>query len=208
MRSLTTLLAGPMLVNAESAFVNGAATGSSASAKLDISIVIQPTLFLRVGSGAALAANDASIDPVTFTVAAANVGDGSLVGGTGSDLSAAATTVRVYGNGGSINLNSATTGPLTNLNGESIPWNQVSVSAAALASATPGFINAAIPHPAFNTGPAGGNGTATTLTAANKVVRVEGRWTYRFLNSNPFPAGTYGATTTRNGRVTYTATQL
>ena len=48
----------------------------------------------------------------------------------------------------------------------------------------------------------------TTLTATNKVVRVEGKWTYSYLNTNSVAAGTYGGTVAKNGRVTYTATQL
>ncbi|MDD5325405.1 MAG: hypothetical protein PHR71_08900, partial [Polaromonas sp.] len=124
------------------------------------------------------------------------------------DLAAGAVTVRAYGNGGNISLNSATTGALSDGAGDTIPWSQISVASAALGTATTGFTNAAITHPAFNLGAAGGAGTATTLTAANKVVRVEGKWTYTYLNANVVAAGTYGGTTAKNGRVTYTATQL
>ncbi len=206
--ALATLFAVPMLAQAESTFVNPATAGSTAAARLDFSIVIPQVLFLRVGTSSGNTATDATVDPITFTVLGANVGDGSVIAGTGGDLTAGAVTVRVYGNGGNISLNSATTGPLTNATGETIPWSQVSVAAAALTTGTTGFTNAAITHPAFNTGAAGGNGTATTLTATNKVVRVEGKWTYTYLNANPVAAGTYGATVARNGRVTYTATQL
>lgn len=206
--ALATLFAVPMLAQAESTFVNPATTGSTAAARLDFSIVIPQVLFLRVGTSSGNTTTDTTVDPITFTVLGANVGDGSVIAGTGGDLTAGAVTVRVYGNGGNISLNSATTGPLTNATGETIPWSQVSVAAAALTTGTTGFTNAAITHPAFNTGAAGGNGTATTLAAANKVVRVEGKWTYTYLNANPVAAGTYGATVARNGRVTYTATQL
>ncbi len=51
-------------------------------------------------------------------------------------------------------------------------------------------------------------GTAATLTATNRLVRVEGKWTYSYLNSALPAAGTYGGTVAKNGRVTYTATQL
>jgi hypothetical protein len=118
-------------------------------------------------------------------------------------------TVRVYGNGGNVSLNSATTGPLTTgTAGETIPWSQISVTGGALAATTSGFTNAAITHPAFNTGASGGNGTAATLTATNRLVRVEGKWTYSYLNTGIPAAGTYGGTVAKNGRVTYTATQL
>jgi hypothetical protein len=196
-------------VHAESTFTSPAITGSTATSRLDFSIVIPQVLFLRVGTSSGNAATDTTVDSVTFTVPGTNVGDASVIAGTGGDLTAGAVTVRVYGNGGNINLNSATTGPLTTgTAGEVIQWSQVSVAAAALATTTAGFTNAAITHPAFNTGAAGGNGTVTLLTATNKVVRAEGKWTYTYLNANAVAAGTYGGTAAKNGRVTYTATQL
>ena len=202
---LAGLLTAP--AQAESTFTSPAATNSTATARLDFSIVIPQVLFLRVGTSSGNAATDGTINGIAFTVPDTNVGDGSVIAGVGGDLGAGAVTVRVYGNGGNISLNSATTGPLTNATGETIPWSQISVAAAALAGTTAGFTNTAITHPAFNLGGTGGAGTATTLTATNKVVRVEGQWTYSYLNTNAVAAGTYG-TNARNGRVTYTATQL
>jgi hypothetical protein len=146
------------------------------------------------------------VDGVVFTVPSANVGDGSVIAGAGGDLTGGAVTVRVYGNGGNVSLNSSVTGPLTNATADTIPWSQISVAAAPLAVGTTGYTNAAITHPAFNT--TIGNGTATTLTAASKVVRAEGRWTYSYLNAAAVPGGSYGPTAAGNGRVTYTATQL
>ena len=204
---LAGLLTTP--AQAESTFINPAAVGSAANARLDFSIVIPQVLFLRVGTSSGNAATDGTINGIAFTVPGANVGDGSVIAGGGGDLGAGAVTVHVYGNGGNISLNSATTGPLTTgVAGEVIPWSQVSVAAAALAATTAGFTNAAITHPAFNLGGAGGAGTATTLTATNKVVRVEGQWTYSYANASAVAAGTYGGTVAKNGRVTYTATQL
>ena len=129
--------------------------------------------------------------------------------GVGGDLTLGAVTVRAYGNGGNISLNSATTGPLNSGTvGENIQWSQISVASAALAATTPSFTNAAITHPAFNLAAGGGAGTVTTLTAAVKIVRVEGKWTYSYLNATVPAAGTYGGTIAKNGRVTYTAVQL
>jgi hypothetical protein len=202
--SLTGLLVST--AHAESTFATPpVGLNSTASARLDFSIVIPQVLFLRVGASTAGAA-----DPLmTFTVPAANVGDSSVIAGVGGDLTLGAVTVRVYGNGGNISLNSATTGPLTTgTAGETIPWSQVSVAGAALAATTAGFTNAAITHPAFNTGAAGGAGTAATLTATNRLVRVEGKWTYSYANATIPAAGSYGGTVAKNGRVTYTATQL
>ncbi|ABM38885.1 hypothetical protein Pnap_3589 [Polaromonas naphthalenivorans CJ2] len=209
--NLVTSMFVPMLARADSTFVSPATTGSVAPAHLDFVIVVNPALFLRVSTGAANnAASNGTIDTLTFDVPSANVGDGSEISGTGGDLTAGAATIRVYGNSGSLSLNSTTTGPLTSAAGDTIPWSQISVTASALPrpNNTAGFTSGAVPHPAFNTAPAGGDGAATTLESVNKVVRVEGRWTYTYLNANSVPAGTYGATAARNGRVTYTATQL
>jgi hypothetical protein len=201
--------ASPMLAQAESQFVNPAVTGSIATARLDFTVVIPQVLFLRVGTSSGNTATDGTINGITYTVPAANVGDSSVIAGVGGDLTAGAVTVRVYGNGGGINLNSTTTGPLTTgTAGEVIPWSEITVAAAPLAAGTAGFTNAAITHPAFNTGAAGGAGTVTSLAATNKVVRVEGKWTYSYANTGTVAAGTYGGTVAKNGRVTYTATQL
>ncbi|CAM3647245.1 hypothetical protein [Polaromonas hydrogenivorans] len=205
--SLAGLFAAPAW--AESTYTSPATTGSTATARLDFTVTIPQVLFLRVGTSSGNAATDGTIDGITYTVPAANVGDASVIAGVGGDLTAGAVTVRTYGNGGNISLNSTTTGPLTTgTAGEVIPWSQISVAAAPLASTTTGFTNAAITHPAFNLGATGGAGTVTTLTATNKVVRVEGKWTYSYLNTNSVAAGTYGGTVAKNGRVTYTATQL
>lgn len=205
--SLSGLLLAP--AHAESTYTTPAIVGSTAAARLDFTIVIPQVLFLRVGTSAGNTSTTATVDATTFTVPAANVGDGSVIAGVGGDLTLGAVTVRVYGNGGNISLNSATTGPLTTgTAGEVIPWSQVSVAGAALAATTAGFTNAAITHPAFNTGAAGGAGTAATLTATNRLVRVEGKWTYSYLNATIPAAGSYGGTVAKNGRVTYTATQL
>jgi hypothetical protein len=204
-------LAGALVApaHAESTYTAPAILNSTATARVDMTIVIPQVLFLRVGTSSGNTATDTTVDSTTFTVPAANVGDASVIAGVGGDLTAGAVTVRVYGNGGNITLNSATTGALTTgTAGETIPWSQISVAGAALGSTTAGFTNAAITHPAFNTGASGGAGTAATLTATNRLVRVEGKWTYSYLNANIPAAGTYGGTAAKNGRVTYTATQL
>ena len=205
--SLASLLSAT--AQAESQFVNPATTGSIATARVDFTITIPQVLYLRIGTSSGIAATDGTIDSIVYTVPAPNVGDGTVIAGVGGDLTGGSVTVRVYGNGGNISLNSNTTGPLNDGNvGENIPWSQINVAAAPLAATTPSFTNAAITHPAFNLGAAGGAGTATMLTAAGKVVRVEGKWTYTYLNTIVPAAGTYGATVARNSRVTYTATQL
>ena len=181
-------------------------TGLSAATSLDFTITIPQVVYLRVGTTTA-----ATADPIAFSVAAANLGDGSVTGATNTsgDLSNGAVTVRVYGNSGNISLKSTTTGPMTNTIGtgnETIPWSQISVNTAALATTTAGFTNAPITHPGFNSGATGGDSaTATTLVAVNRLVRAEGQWTYRYANASFLPAGIYGVTSAKNGRVTYTA---
>ena len=204
------ILAAPLAAQAESTTINPAATNSAATAHLDFTVVIPPVLFLRVGTGNAVgAANNGAVDSLTFTVPGTNLGDGTVIaaGATDGDLTNGAVTVRIFSNvGTNVTLNSNVTGQLANAAGDTIPWSQIAVAAAALASGTSGYTNGAITHPAFSA--TSGAGTATTLTAASKLVRQEGKWTFSYSNANVVPAGTYGATIPKNGRVTYTATQL
>ncbi|HVZ43450.1 MAG TPA: hypothetical protein VHA82_06525 [Ramlibacter sp.] len=174
--------------------------------------MIPSVLYLRIGTGNAIgAANNSTVNGMAFNVPANIIGNGTDVAATAGsgDLGTGAVTVRVFSNvGGSVSLNSAVTGALGDGAGHSIAWSEITVTEAALASGTTGFTNAAITHPAFNTGAGGGNGTATTLTATSGMVRREGQWTYTYSNTNVVPAGTYGGTPARNGRITYTAAQL
>lgn len=204
------VLSVPFAALAESTTINPATTGSAATAHLDFTVVIPAVLYLRVGTGSGVgAANNAAIDSLTFTVPAANLGDNTVIaaGATDGDLTNGAVTVRIFSNvGTNVTLNSSVTGQLINGNGDTIPWTQIAVAAAALGATTPGYTNAAITHPTFSA--TSGAGTATTLTAASHLVRQEGKWTFSYSNAAMMPAGTYGSTIAKNGRVTYTATQL
>ena len=209
---LAAVLALPGLAMAESTTVPSAVTGSAASAHLDFTVVIPAVLYLRVGTGNAVGgANNGTIDSLTFTVPSTNIGDGTVInaGATDGDLGAGAVTVRVFSNvGTNVSLNSSVTGQLLNAAGDSISWAQISVASAADPTPLTGFTNTGITHPAFNTTVPGGAGTATVLTAASKLVRQQGKWTFTYANANVVPAGSYGTTIAKNGRVTYTATQL
>jgi hypothetical protein len=205
------VLALPGLAFAESTTVNPAAAASTASARLDFTVVIPAVLYLRVGTGNAVnaVANNTTVDSLTFTVPGANIGDASVItaGATDGDLGNGAVTVRVFSNvGTNVTLNSSVSGQLVNGTGDTIPWTQIAVASAADPTAITGWTNTGITHPTFSatTGP----GTATTLTAASKLVRQQGKWTFTYLNANVMPAGTYGSTVAKNGRVTYTALQL
>ena len=206
--SLALACALPAVSHAESNTFTPAASGSVANARLDFTVVVPSVLFLRIGTGGAVgSAAVATIDSLIFTVPSTNVGDGTSVVGTGGDLTGGAVTVRVFSNFGSnVTLNSAVTGQLLSVAGDTIPWSQIAVLPAALGTTTAGFTNTAITHPAFSA--TTGNGTATTLTAASKLVRQEGKWTFSYSNTAVVPAGTYGNTSARNGRVIYTAAQV
>ena len=203
----------PGLAMAESQSVSpAAAPTSTASAKVDFTVVIPAVLYLRVGTGSGIAAaNNATINSLVFNVPATGIGDGTSVVATAptdGDLGAGGVSVRVFSNvGTNVELNSNVTGRLTSVAGDTIPWTDINVAVAADPAPIVGWTNTGIAHPAFNTTVAGGDGTATTLTAVGKVVRQQGRWTFTYGNNTVYPAGTYG-TSARNGRVTYTATQL
>lgn len=206
-------LVAPILSRAESNVNTAAVVGSAVTARLNFSVVIPSVLYLAVGTNTAMAAN-ATVDPLVFTVPAASIGAGTAsVVVTGGDQGAGAVTVRVFSNvggaTGNVSLNSTTTGQMLNaVAGDVIPWTDITVASAPLAATTTGYTNAGITHPAFNNGAAGGAGTVVTLTAASKVVRQEGKWTFSYANTNTYPAGTYGGSVAKNGVVTYTATAL
>jgi hypothetical protein len=199
----------PFASQAESNFVTTTGSTSPAvNAKLDFKIVVPKVLFLQVGTGSSMADNT-TVDMVTFTVPAGGIGNSTAVAGTGGNLSGGAVTVRVLGNTGSVTLTNATTGQLSNgVSGDpTVPWTDITVTPGALATTTTGYTNAAIAHPPFNNDAAGGaSATATTLTASGGLVRREGSWTFAYANTSVMPAGTYGDTVAKNGRVTYTAT--
>ena len=70
----------------------------TASARLDFQIVAPKILYLRVGSGADLAAN-ASVNQIAFTIPSSNIGDGTPVAATAGsgDLGNGTVTARVIG---------------------------------------------------------------------------------------------------------------
>jgi hypothetical protein len=207
---VAAVLALPGLAMAESQTVNPAAAASTASAKLDFTVVIPAVLYLRVGTGNAIgAANLATVDSLSFTVGGGNIGNGTPVaaGATDGDLGNGAVTVRVFSNvGTNVSLNSSVSGQLSNGSGDTIPWADVTVASAADPTPITGWTNTGITHPAFSA--TTGIGTPTTLTAASKLVRQQGKWTFSYANGSVYPAGSYGGTVAKNGRVTYTATQL
>jgi hypothetical protein len=178
--AVAAALAVPFAAQAESNFTTGNTANITAQARVDFAVTIPKFVFLQVGTGTLLAANG-TIDLIDFSVAAASVGNGTPVAGTGGNLTGGSVTVRVIGNNGDMTLGA--TAPVAGLlsGTDSIAWTQIAV-------ATSGPV-----HPPIN-------GTAATYSATGKVVNASGNWTYSYLNSVTPPAGSY------TGRVTYTAT--
>ncbi|HZH42559.1 MAG TPA: hypothetical protein VEY50_00515 [Lysobacter sp.] len=184
------LLVVPFVASAESNFVS---TGS-ANAKLDFRIVIPRVIYLRVGSGTAMA-DDPTVDTITFDVPAATLGNGTPVNATAAsgDLGNGAVTARVFGNNGTVALNATTGGPLGKGAGDTISYSTILTTASVLS--TPIMLDA----PTLADGV---SGTVTLTPATGKIVNRDARWTYTYQNSVMVEEGLYGTT---NGTVTYTA---
>jgi hypothetical protein len=195
----------PMLAQAESATVSAATGALTTNARLDFRITVPKVLFLRVGTGGLYgAAASTTVDLIDFTVPAANLGDASVIAGTGGDLGAGAVTALLRSNAGNVTLTANTLGALSNgAAGDTIPWTQIAVASANLAA--PAFANT-LPHSVAL--PATGATANFAPAAVAKVTNVGSQWTYTYLNAATVPAGTYGGVNTNNGRVTYTASVL
>ena len=196
--SIALLAVGlPGVANAESNFQTGVGT-LNATARVDFQITIPKILFLQVGTGT-MFANNTTINLISFTPAAANIGDGTPIAATAAsgDLGNGTVTAIVRGNNGNINLVATNAGALNNGGTDTIPWTQITTTPAALA----GYATQLTPPTLANT-----TSVPVTLTAVNKVVDQGARWTYAYANNAIVPSGTYGGVNVNNGRVTYTAT--
>jgi hypothetical protein len=198
----TASLALPLVAFAESNVQTGAATAApGATAHVDFSIVIPKILYLRVGTGStyttgALTSNPA-VDLITFSPTAAQVGNGTAIAGVGGDLAGGIETAAVVSNSGNVTLNATAAGALSDGNGDSIPYSQITTAATTLTSAT------ALPAPVLT------NATSANvvLTApATKVIVQDAKWTFSYANTASVPTGTYGGINVNNSRVVYTAT--
>lgn len=192
----------PLMTFAESTVQTGAATAApGATAHVDFTIVIPKVLYLRVGTGSAYATGALTsvntIDLITFSPAPGTVGNGTAVAGTGGDLTGGVETAAIVSNSGTVTLNATAGGALSDGNGDTIPFTEITTAATTLTSGT------ALPAPVLT------NGTSSNvvLTApATKLIVQDAKWTYKFANSANVPAGTYGGVNVNNGRVVYTAT--
>jgi hypothetical protein len=187
--------AAPLAALAESNFVTGGGT-LNAAARVDFQITIPNTLFLQVGTGT-LFANSTAVDLIDFNVPAATIGDGNSVAATvgSGDLGNGTVTAIVRANGGNATLGASTAGAIGNGAGDSINWNEITTTAAALSTGT------VLPAPVL----ANGASANVALAAVAGVVNQDARWTYAYDNTTVVPAGVYGGVNANNSRVTYTA---
>jgi hypothetical protein len=192
----------PLMAFAESNVQTGAATSSpGATAHLDFSVVIPKILYLRVGTGSTYSSGAltsvSTIDLITFSPTAGTVGNGTAVAGTGGDLTGGVETAAIVSNSGNVTLNATASGALSDGNGDSIPFTQITTAATTLTSTT------ALPAPVLSNGVSGN----VVLTApATKLITQDAKWTFSFANATNVPAGTYGGVNVNNSRVIYTAT--
>ncbi len=149
---------------------------------------------MRIGTGTTLA-NNTTVDNLVYTVPAANVGDGTVISGTGGDLTGGQVTARVIGNNGTIAFSSTTLGAINNGAGDTISWSQMNIAVATNTSVT------ALSHPGLVD--ASTTSINLPITSGTKITNLDARWTFTYLNSSVTAAGTYGGVNTQNGRVTY-----
>jgi hypothetical protein len=183
MKSNKTLIAVAALgtalaVHAESNINSGATANMTATAKLNFRVAIPRVIYLRVGTGTDYTPST-TVDTVTFSPAAGNIGTGTVVAGAPASVS-----VRVLSTGGAITLAAAGSGTgLTGAGLQTIPWTQVTGTSS----------NAALPNPVIGA-------AASNLAATNGVVLQNANWSFNYLNAATLAAGNY------DGVVTYTAT--
>jgi hypothetical protein len=168
------------------------ATPASVANNLNLSIVIPAFLYFRVGT------DSATVDTITFSPAAAAVGNSTNVPGTGGDAGGGtAANVAARGNNGQITIGTTVTGGGLGMGTGTatdgyINYNQVTTGTSSANIPAPALANAAIPNVLVVLGGgAAGAGKVTNRTAV---------WTYGYANTTVPSAGNY------TGVVTYTAT--
>jgi len=196
----TAAFALPLVASAASTYTTGTGT-LTAAATVNFQVVIPQFLYLRVGTGSSYTTGALSTvnttDLITFTVAPGTVGNGTAVAGTGGDLTGGVETAAIVSNSGNVTLNATASGALSDGNGDSIPFTQITTAATTLTSTT------ALPAPVLSNGVSGN----VVLTApATKLITQDAKWTFSFANAANVPAGTYGGVNVNNSRVIYTAT--
>ena len=171
--SLSIAMLFPNLVSAQSDFQAGAGP-LSADASVDFRITIPRILFFQVGTPGG------TVDLIDFNLAAADVGSGAAVTGTGGDATGGAVNVNVRSNAGQVTIAHDSDG--VSLTG-GIPFTEI------LTASSNGSLDA----------PALGIVDVSTPAVAGSLTNETAIWTYTYANTNVLAAGTY------TGTVTYTA---
>jgi hypothetical protein len=184
-------LSNNALAEATGNIANAVPGTTAATAHVDFSVTVPKFLSLRVGSTAG------TIDSISFTETAAQVGSNASVTGVGGDLGAGQVTVQAQGNslGGNASLTYRTTdnlgAALASLSDgtNTMPWSNIKVAS-----------TGAIAHPAAL---ADGSAAAVNVaTLGTGVFNSSGTWTYSFQDG-----GTVYAASTYSGRVAYSLVQ-
>jgi len=165
----------------------------SVAARLDFQIIIPGFLRFRVGT------NSSTIDMITFSPSAADVGNSVPQAGTGGDAGGGSgANVVVQANNGQVTItesnNSVSAGLGTGTASDGfISYAQITT--------TPS-VDVLLTAPTLSNG---GGGTSTPTLNAGKVTNRTAVWTYGYANATIPSAGTYGGVNINGGRVTYTA---
>lgn len=172
--ALALALVSPLMASAESQLV----TSGSATARLNLRVVIPGFIALKVGSGAILS-NTNTIDLVEFALTEPQVN----VDGTVAATSGGVVPVQLLSNIGNVNFSS--TGAALTSGTETIALSRIAVASAGT-----------LAHPAFGA-------AATTVTpTSGRIVNRTANWTFSYNHQGataPVGAGTYET------QVTYTA---
>ena len=181
---LTSMCCLPLGVQAESSSDNSAPY--SAAARLNLRVVIPQFLQFQVG-------NAGTIDTITFSPAAGNIGDSTPISGTGGNASSGSgASVLVRGNGGQITITETNDGGGSGFSDgdtENISLSEITVDDSA---------NASLPTPTLSD--AGGNTSQPALNGgASQVTNQSSTWVYSYDNTTTPEAGTYDV------QITYTA---
>jgi len=176
----------PVGVMAESNSDNTGPT-YSASARLDLQVVIPSFLYFQVGQ-----TGTGTINTITFSPTPGQLGNSSPISGTGGNAaSGSGADVVVRGNGGQITITETNNGGGQGFSdgaGNNISLTEINVDDSA---------NASLPTPVLSD--AGGNTSQPALSGASQVTNQSSTWVYSYNNTTVPEAGTY------NIQLTYTA---
>jgi hypothetical protein len=159
----------------------------SASARLNLQVVIPSFLYFQVGQ-----TGTGTVDTITFSPTAGQLGNSAPISGTGGNASAGSgADVVVRGNGGQITITETNNGGGSGFSGgagNNISLSEISVDDSA---------NASLPTPTLSD--TGGNTSRPALSGASQVTNQSSTWVYSYNNTTVPEAGTY------NIQLTYTA---